>query len=425
MPKKYSADFAREVMLNMNLLPLEEFKNVTSPWAYRCKKCGNEGITTLHKVKNHKNGCPFCGGVKVDPKVIAKRMSEAKLVPLEPYKSNTSKWKVKHLECGNVVLTTWAEVQSGQGGCGICRYKKISNKLKMSEEKAVSFIREAGGEPLEPYKNSHAPWKIKCLNCKQISKPMLSNVKRGQGVCIFCRPKSPVVTEARALKFIQSKNFIALTEYKSAQSKWKLKCQKCAKEDYYVYSWMKSQDYGCVYCSGHKIDPKDALNIFLKMGFEPLGKYESARKPIKAKCLNCNRISNKRYDDVRTGRGCKYCQTSSLDLLAPTYYYIMKHEIYDAIKVGIGNLNRRQDRIKQHEKDGWVLYYSYELDNGELALELEQGVLVWLRQEMGLPIYLSKKEMPHGGWTETVSADGISILKIRNKFEELLKATFI
>ena len=424
MAKKYTAEFATEVMLAMNLYPLEDFKNVTSKWKYKCLKCKNEGVTTLHKVKNHKNGCPYCGGVKVDPKAVAKRMKEAQLEPLEPYKSNNAKWKVRHLSCGNIVSTTWHEVQSGQGGCGICRYTKISKKLRTPEEDAKKFMREAGGEPLEPYKNSHSRWKVRCINCGAISHPLLSNVKRGQGVCMACRPKSPVVTEESAIKFIDGKGLSPVSKYKTAQSKWKLKCKSCGKSDFYVYSWMKSQDYGCVYCSKHKVDPTDALKLFKKMGFQPLGSYVNARKPIEAKCLNCNRISLKRYDDVRTGRGCKYCQTAALDLLAPTYYYIMKHDQFEAIKVGIGNLNRRQDRIKTHIREGWQLFYSFELDNGELALQLEQGVLTWLRQELKMPIYLSKKEMPQGGWTETVSADGVTVLEIRIKFEELFKQSF-
>jgi DNA-directed RNA polymerase subunit RPC12/RpoP len=424
MAKRYTAEFANEVMLAMNMYPLEDFKNVTSNWRYKCLKCKNEGVTTLHKVKNHNNGCPYCGGVKVDPKVVAKRMKDAQLEPLEPYKSSTAKWKVRHLACGNIVTTTWHEVQSGQGGCGICRYTKIAKKLRTSDDEAEKFMREAGGEPLEPYKNSHARWKVRCIKCGATSYPILSNVRRGQGVCMACRPKSPVVTEASATKFIESKGLHPVSKYKTAQSKWKLKCRSCGKSDFYVYSWMKSQDYGCVYCSKHKVDPSDALKLFRKMGFQPLGPYVNAKKPIKAKCLNCNRISLKRYDDVRTGRGCKYCQTAALDLLAPTYYYIMKHEQLEAIKVGIGNVNRRQDRIKTHIREGWQLFYSFELDNGELALQLEQEVLSWLRQELHMPIYLSKKEMPQGGWTETVSADGITVLEIRAKFEEIFKQSF-
>jgi hypothetical protein len=98
----------------------------------------------------------------------------------------------------------------------------------------------------------------------------------------------------------------------------------------------------------------------------------------------------------------------------------MKHDDLNAIKVGIGNVGRRQDRIKQHQSYGWTLYYKYELGTGEFALEMEQAILVWIRQDLGLPIYLSKSEMPHGGWTETVDADSITVLQIKMKFESLL-----
>ncbi len=420
MAKKYSAEVANAFMRELHLEPLEEFVNVTSPWKYRCKKCKNEGITTLHKVKNHKNGCPYCGGVKVDPRKIEEILLKTNLVPLEPYKSNNAKWKMFHKTCGNEVLTTWKEIQTGQGGCGVCRYTKIAKKLRKSDDSAFQMMREAGGEPLEPYKNNRTKWKVRCLKCSKISHPLLSNVMKGQGVCMYCRPKSPVVTEKQALSFIESKNMISKGKYESAHRKWLLTCLVCKKSDFYVYSQMKSQNHGCVYCSKHKVDPEDALKLFRKMGFEPLGSYENARKPIKAKCLNCNRASLKRYDDVRTGRGCKYCQTAALDLLAPTNYYIMKNDDLNAIKVGIGNVGRRQDRIKQHQSYGWTLFYKYELGTGEFALEMEQSILIWMRQELNLPIYLSKSEMPHGGWTETVDADLITVLQIKLKFEALL-----
>lgn len=421
MAKKYSSEFAIKVMLEMNLEPLEDFKNVTSPWKYKCLKCENEGVTSLHKVKNHRSGCPYCGGVKVDPKKIERMLKAAALVPLEPYKSNTAKWKVLHETCGNEVVTTWAEVQSGQGGCGVCRYTKIAQKLRKPEESAILIMREAGGEPLEPYKNNHTKWKVKCLRCSEICYPLLSNIVKGQGVCMLCRPKSPVVTEAQALKFIKTKSLTPVEAYKNAHQKWLLTCEVCSKSDYYVYSQMKAQNHGCVYCSKHKVDPADAILLFKQMGFEPLENYQNAKKPIKARCVACNRVSTKRYDDIRSGRGCKYCQTSALDLLAPTNFYIMKHLALDAIKVGVGNVNRKQDRIKQHQRDSWILFYVFEVETGELALKLEKGILDWLRQELRLPIYLSKSEMPQGGWTETISAESISVLTIRDKFEFLLR----
>lgn len=418
-PVRTSEETAISDMLKAGLTPLEPFVKVIAKWKYQCNTCLNENYATLHGVRRG-NGCPYCGGVKVDPKVVASTMEKAGLVPLEPYKSNTSKWKVHHRACGNDVVTTWAEVQSGQGGCGICRYTKISEKLRMPEDTAVAIMRKAGGEPLEPFKNSHARWKVRCLKCNVISSPLLSNVKKGQGICMHCRPKSPVVTEKKALAFVQAKGLDPVSSYKSAQSKWKLKCRTCKKADFYVYSWMKSQNYGCVYCSRHKIDPKDAMRKFKTMGFEPLEPYISSRKGIKVRCLNCNMTYSKTFDSLQSGRGCKYCQTAAMDLLAPAYFYIIQNDELRALKVGISNLIRRTDRIKAHEKQGWSLLYRQDLDTGEMAFQLEQQILSWLRQEKNLGIYLIKDQMPQGGWTETVDADEISLLEIRYYFENLL-----
>lgn len=418
-PVRTDEEDAFKEMKKAGLTPLEPFSKVIAKWRYRCDKCFNESVTTLHKVRQG-NGCPYCAGVKVDPVIVSRKMEQAGLIPLEPYMSNTAKWRVHHKACGNDVVTTWHEVQSGQGGCGICRYEKISMKLRTPEDEAIRIMREAGGEPLEKFKSTHKKWKIKCIKCGETSSPILSNIKKGQGVCMFCRPKSPVVTESKALDFIAGKKLKPLEPYKSAQSRWMLKCEICGKSNQYVYSWMKSGDYGCVYCSKHKLDPKDVLREFKRKGFEPQGDFINSKKGIQVKCLNCNKTFLKSYDSLQTGRGCKYCQTAALDLLAPAYFYIIVNHDLRALKVGISNLVRRTDRIKAHEKEGWLLLYRQELDTGELAFDLEQKVLTWIRQEKKLGIYLVKDQMPQGGWTETVDADEITLLEIRNYFEDLL-----
>ena len=121
-PVRTGEEEALKDMREAGLTPLEPFSKVIASWRYRCNKCSNESVTSLHKVRQG-NGCPYCGGVKVDPKVVSQTMEKAGLIPLEPYKSNNAKWKVHHKACGNDVVTTWHEVQSGQGGCGICRYE--------------------------------------------------------------------------------------------------------------------------------------------------------------------------------------------------------------------------------------------------------------------------------------------------------------
>jgi hypothetical protein len=46
---------------------------------------------------------------------------------------------------------------------------------------------------------------------------------------------------------------------------------------------------------------------------------------------------------------------------------------------------------------------------GEDALYVEQSVLLWLRQERELPIFLLPEQMPQGGSSETVDASEIDL----------------
>lgn len=420
MPKKYTETEALVFMHEKHLKPVEPFINVTSKWKYECEKCGNFGVTTLHAVKNQGNGCPYCNGSKVDPNLMNKRLKEEGLTPLEPYKSNSAKWKMHHAKCGNEVFVTWKGIQKGEGGCGVCRYTKSSAKQRRDGDSAAAVMREAGGEPLEPYKNNHARWQVRCLKCNQISHPTLGNVLRGQGVCLACRPKVPVTTKEEALVFVSNKKMKPASDYVSASSAWKLQCEVCLKTTDYVYTRMKSLDHGCVYCSNHKVDPADVQIAFESLGFVMLEEYVNARKPIKAECQSCSRISPKRYDDIRVGKGCKYCQDSAIDLSAKTYFYLIKHHELNAVKVGIGNLNRKQDRLREHKRHGWSILYRYDFEYGEDAYNIEQQILKWVKKERNLPNNLSKKDLPQGGWTEAFSADEITIFELKLKFEELL-----
>ena len=101
----------------------------------------------------------------------------------------------------------------------------------------------------------------------------------------------------------------------------------------------------------------------------------------------------------------------------------MTHKDLSAHKIGIGNSirSRGRSRIAQHEKHGWKLYRQLDFDVTDEAFELEQRILIWLRQEKGLGVYLSEFEMPQGGYSETVDASEIDLATIWAKVEELSK----
>jgi hypothetical protein len=75
----------------------------------------------------------------------------------------------------------------------------------------------------------------------------------------------------------------------------------------------------------------------------------------------------------------------------------------------------------EHEKYGWVMWRSKSFDLGNDAYLVEQATISWLREEKKLPIFLSAKEMPQGGFTETIDASEIDLPTIWQRVEELSK----
>jgi hypothetical protein len=61
-------------------------------------------------------------------------------------------------------------------------------------------------------------------------------------------------------------------------------------------------------------------------------------------------------------------------------------------------------------------------ETGDIAYGVEQQVLHWFINDIGLFPFLSKQEMPQGGWTETVDAAEITLPAIWTKVEEIVNS---
>jgi len=94
--------------------------------------------------------------------------------------------------------------------------------------------------------------------------------------------------------------------------------------------------------------------------------------------------------------------------------YIIYHEGFDAIKIGIGDITGR--RYRQHRTKGWKLVsYWYFKNRGE-AKRVESIVVNTLRERYGH--FLDKSDMPQNGYTETFDARRIrkkALIRMVNK----------
>lgn len=367
MPAKTDSKLAIKLMKIAGLKPIAPFVNSHTPWKSKCLKCKSIVTPTLANVKRYGAGCWNCGVEKridskrTPEKVAIKKMRSAGLMPLVSYTNNSTPWKSQCLKCNQIVSPTYAVIVRGGGGCINCGIKKSSAKRKFKNETAVSVMKSKGLKPLEPYPGSSKRWKCECLTCRAVVFPNFANTKR-----------------------------------------------------------RNATKYGCIYCAGMKVHEKDVKSLMLKAGIEPLEEYPGKDIPWKSRCLTCGNVIYPMVGNVRRGQGgCSFCRETGLNYKDSAYLYLVFHEEYQSIKVGVSNDDSKPNRLKSHQKNGWTTFKIKNYKTGEQAELVETRVLRWFRKELNLMIHLTPKHMPQGGHSETVDALEIDLPTIWAKVEEL------
>jgi len=173
----------------------------------------------------------------------------------------------------------------------------------------------------------------------------------------------------------------------------------------------------CAYCSGNKIDPKEALSLARSRKLKPLEPFPGNLIPWQVKCLKCKRKTTITWAVLRTKKtdaGCSNCTAHGFKPQDPAILYVITHEDKAAHKVGIANLDT--GRVRKHELNGWRVVKIYDFEVGRDAYHVEQSILLWLRKGLELPAGIERGD----GWTETVPSALISTAKICNFIKNLV-----
>ena len=99
----------------------------------------------------------------------------------------------------------------------------------------------------------------------------------------------------------------------------------------------------------------------------------------------------------------------------------MEHFEYQSIKIGISNDDATPNRVRSHQLEGWKHHKSFYFTTGQIAEDVENEVLGWIRNERKLGIHLSKDLMKQGGYSETVDAMEITVLEIGRYINKVIK----
>lgn len=97
--------------------------------------------------------------------------------------------------------------------------------------------------------------------------------------------------------------------------------------------------------------------------------------------------------------------------------YIVKNDSLDSYKIGV-SANSRGERISQHILNGWQIVKAWTNLRGVVAYNIEQTYLQEWRMKNFLPI-LTPKDMPSGGYSETVSYFCVSEREMQKICEDI------
>lgn len=399
---------------------------------------------------------------RIDAKQAESIMLKAGYQPLVPYVNSRTKWKCRCLSCKKISYPMLKHVKFYSSTCRYCRGTKVD------EKEAIAFMKQNGFVPLVTYPKSQKPWKCRCKKCGKVSSPRYSHVVQRGHCCKFCAPNA-AVSKGTALRTFKDSGFEVLGEYINAKSKVDLLCLTCGGKVKKNYSEVK-QGQGCGICAGvHGLDKGKAHDFFLANGFEPLEAFKNVNVPWKSRCLKCQKRVSPTYGNVRSGKGCPYCQGNKVDpedaeklmyrygfkplepylhsqhkwrsihiscgnevfpqytsiqqgyggcrfcapsgfqYARPSYLYFIEHDLFNAYKVGIANQQSslKKDRLHRMKLSGWQEIRIWSFDEGTLPSKIEAMFFAYLRTEFRLFPFLSNREMKYGGATETFDREQI------------------
>lgn len=394
--------------LEYTILPGQSYKGSKRPIKVECKICGTASNflpSYLRARSTIVRGCKTCSNnkLKLDDAVLHRRFRDANLRPLEKITSGKKSVSYQCILCGYQGKCSATSLKNARG-CFKCGKKRGADKRKLGLAEVKKMFSDHDLELIGKYENSVKPIAARCLKCDRVIKKSFNQIKRHKNGCPFCSLDK--VDPLEAVDQIRRRGFEPLEPFPGGKTPWKCKCRTCGRVSKPTSVSKNQLGTRCGFCSKNRVDPAEAVDFMLANGIEPLEPYQFSNKPWRCRCMKCSREIKTRYNSVKNGIGCRFCAVGGMDFNAPAFVYLIVHERFNALKVGIGS---QQIRLRQHTILDWEVVKVWRFATGHKASAVEEKVLTHLRKELGLSHYLSKDEMPQKGHTETFCLDDIDI----------------
>ena len=426
-----------QIFSNANLEPLEEYSGALNPRRCRCLVCKKIVSPRYGSLQQGQGGCIFCGAkLRGENQRTSQETADAvcaskNITPLEPFVSADTPRACKCNVCEKTSKSRLKELVSGHAsGCRYCGYRNAGLAKRLGQDLVDLVFYEKNLRPKEPYRGASIPRLCECLICGTLVKPQYASLKSGQGGCLKCGyekgGKKNAMPESIALKILTQAKLKPLEAYPGRDKPWKCIHTSCGRKVKPSIASISNGRGGCIKCGREQTSSKQrtpqsvAIAIMTNASFKPLEKYTSRVKPWKSIHLKCGYEVKPTLANVAKGSGCKYCAETGIDYKAPGILYLLKHEKFQTLKVGISSVKAKKIRIPTHKKYGWKLIRQWNLDTANTALTIETIVISKWRNELGAPVALTPKDMPQGGFSETAALVYVNLEDTANYIDRLV-----
>lgn len=449
LKRRNSKSAVLEVLKANQFTLISEYHGAEKKMRVRCEVCGNE-IEAIYSVISRKGGrgCKPCAinesriRYRMDLEEVRSRLKASNMKLLGEYKNSTTPVACKCLKCG-VVRSIRISVLLKGSGCRPCALDKAGKKRRTSEFIALEVMRKIGKvEPIEPYQNQNAKWKSRCLTCGSIVYPRLGSITGRKGLgCEHCANKlrgiGKRVPQSKAYALFVQYDLIPLPDQNYVDAESRIVCvHACGKKVTTSYRLVRANETkkmgSCRHCGAIKSANKQRFDIsiidkvYKSRGLTLLDRnYRGVQYKHQTLCNVCEHRWESTPSHISLGSGCPNCAKGGIKTNLPGYIYLISHSEMNAHKIGIANTAKTKlaDRLYHHGKQGWVLVKKWDFYESSEIQKIEKQVFKILRKEMDIPPYLAKDDMPFGGWTETLSADAISVTSLSRIIELEIAAT--
>ena len=401
---------ALERIASKGFLAVEPYPgNTELDWKIECKGCGHQKHFKLKA--SRKLGCRFCAK-KLPEENRQEILSGTNLKLLDP-RTPTKASLVQCKDCKRSFELNLSHAKRLSSiTCPFCAGRRLT------DEAIASRIRKGGFllPDILP-RTVFEKFQAECASCGAITEKTVNAIDAGKG-CRMCARNAPIDVEKARATFLSS-GLRPIEPFPTTRRGWRSECMACGAS---VAPFLSSVERGggCRYCAGKAVDPEDAVRLMNQQGFIPLTEFPGALKPWESECMSCHKISTPTYATVNSKKsGCRFCNPAGINLNNPALLYLIEHREFRAFKFGIGSTGRA--RVRSHERQGWRVLHTLEFNTGQEALNVEQALKRWIRDEKKIPQYLGREEMPQRGETETLSSEAIEASEIWEQVLALLK----